>query len=106
MDTPNTLPVLHAHPAIQHVFQFFAFDHLPPKLAAMSESFAAVAAELITRAPMSPETTVALRHLLIAKDSAVRAVLDHERELAAAEAIIEVPDDEPQPDDLGSRGLA
>jgi hypothetical protein len=64
------------NPAVAHVLQFFTFDHLPEKLKGVSMPFAAMAHNIADRAPNSPETTVALRKLLEAKDAAVRAALD------------------------------
>ena len=54
----------------EHIEQFFAHDHLPPELAAVSRPFAEL--------PRNPERTVALRKLLEAKDAAVRAKLARE----------------------------
>ena len=62
------------NPSIEHVLQFFAFEHLPPHLAAISQPFHALANEVAGMAD-NPETTVALRKLLEAKDAAVRAVI-------------------------------
>lgn len=61
-------------PPIAHVLQFFEFDHLPPHLAAISRPFSRLA-QLVAAGSSNPETTVALRKLLEAKDAAVRAVL-------------------------------
>lgn len=63
------------HPAIQHVLQFFKYDHLPDHLQKASKPFAELAIQVAERAPENQETTVALRKLLEAKDAAVRAVL-------------------------------
>lgn len=63
------------HPAIQHVLKFFAYEHLPEKLRAVSKPFGDLAQEVAARAPDNQETTVALRKLLEAKDAAVRAAL-------------------------------
>ena len=57
------------------LLQFFAFDHLPPSLRAVSEPFAALAHKLVTDLPRNPERTVALRKLLESKDCAVRAMI-------------------------------
>ena len=62
------------NPAIQHVLQFFAFEHLPPKLREVSEPFHALAHK-VAGGSQNQETTVALRKLLEAKDAAVRAAL-------------------------------
>lgn len=55
------------------MLQFFAFDHLPPDLAAVSGEFCKLAYGLVAVLPRNPERTVALRKLLEAKDCAVRA---------------------------------
>lgn len=62
------------HSAVEHVLQFFTFEHLPPHLAEVSRPFAELA-HTIADGPQNPETTVALRKLLEAKDAAVRAVV-------------------------------
>ena len=64
------------HPAVAHVLRYFAFEHLPERLQEVSQPFAALAFQIAQRAESSPETTVALRKLLEAKDAAVRAALD------------------------------
>jgi hypothetical protein len=62
------------NPAVAHVLQFFAFEHLPPKLREVSEPFHALA-HRVAGGSQNQETTVALRKLLEAKDAAVRAAL-------------------------------
>lgn len=62
------------NPSVAGVLQFFAYAHLPPHLAAVSEGFYGLAMK-VAEGPQNPETTVALRKLLEAKDCAVRAVL-------------------------------
>jgi hypothetical protein len=57
------------------MLQFFAFDHLPPHLAAISGSFCQLAHEMCALLPRNPERTAGLRKLLEAKDCAVRAKL-------------------------------
>lgn len=57
----------------EHILQFFAFEHLPPALQAISEPFCSLAHEIVEVLPRNPERTVALRKLLEAKDAAVRA---------------------------------
>jgi hypothetical protein len=59
----------------EHISQFFAHEHLPPKLAEVSKPFGELAAKIEAEVPRNPERTVALRKLLEAKDAAVRAVL-------------------------------
>lgn len=68
-----------------HIMQFFKFEHLPPKLQAVSQPFCELARNIVAFAdsdpagpfplPRNPERTVALRKLLEAKDAAVRAAL-------------------------------
>jgi hypothetical protein len=60
---------------VSHVLKFFSFTHLPPHLQEVSRPFAELAKQVAERAPDNQETTVALRKLLEAKDSAVRATL-------------------------------
>lgn len=59
-----------ATPPIRNVLQFFRYGHLQPA----SKAFADLAVQ-VARGPQNPETTVALRKLLEAKDAAVRAVI-------------------------------
>lgn len=58
----------------EHILQFFAYEHLPPPLQAVSKPFAELAQGIMALA-RSPERTVALRKLLESKDAAVRAAL-------------------------------
>jgi hypothetical protein len=62
----------------EHIQQFFAFEHLPPHLQAVSKPFGELAAQIVATLPRNPERTVALRKLLEAKDAAVRALLAKE----------------------------
>ena len=55
------------------ILQFFAFDHLPDELKAVSGEFCKLAHSMCVLLPRNPERTVALRKLLEAKDAAVRA---------------------------------
>ena len=77
--TPNP-DNIDRHPSIEHVLQFFEFEHLPEHLKNVSRDFAYLAlktAEIGNNA----ETTVALRKLLEAKDAAVRsAKLEHDKQ--------------------------
>jgi hypothetical protein len=57
----------------ERLLQFFDYEHLPPPLQAVSKPFGDLARELVASLPDNPETTVALRKLLEAKDCAVRA---------------------------------
>jgi len=63
------------HPSITALLKFFAYTHLPPHLQEVSAPFGVLAQTVADRAPDSPETTVAIRKLLEAKDCAVRAIL-------------------------------
>lgn len=67
--------MLKYHPSIQHVLMFFSYQHLPVHLQEVSKDFHELAVKTAERASQSPETTVALRKLLEAKDAAVRAVV-------------------------------
>lgn len=58
---------------IEHIMQFFAYEHLPPHLQESSKPFGVLAQQLVDTLPRNPERTVALRKLLEAKDAAVRA---------------------------------
>ena len=68
--------------AREHILQFFAYEHLPAALQAVSRPFCELAKSLTDdvnegaiNLPRNPERTVALRKLLEAKDAAVRAFL-------------------------------
>lgn len=62
------------HGSVAHVLQFFRYEHLPEKLQAISKPFCDLAF-VVADGSNNPETTVALRKLLEAKDAAVRASL-------------------------------
>lgn len=57
------------------ILQFFAFEHLPAPLQAVSAPFGELARKIVGELPRNPERSVALRKLLEAKDAAVRALL-------------------------------
>lgn len=57
------------------MLQFFAYEHLPQNLQAVSAPFCTVAGVIAATLPRNPERTAALRKLLEAKDCAVRAAL-------------------------------
>ena len=59
----------------EHISQFFAYQHLPEVLRAVSRPFCDLAEIIVDTLPRNPERTVALRKLLEAKDAAVRAAL-------------------------------
>lgn len=63
------------NPAIQHIIQFFAYEHLPVHLQKISKPFHDLAWDLTGLCPENPELSVALRKLLESKDAAVRAVV-------------------------------
>jgi hypothetical protein len=63
---------------MEPMLQFFEFEHLPAHLAAVSQPFGVLAAELVNTVPRNPERTAALRKLLEAKDCAVRALIYRE----------------------------
>ena len=60
---------------MEPMLQFFAYDHLPEHLKAVSAPFGELAQRVVETLPRNPERTVALRKLLEAKDYAVRALL-------------------------------
>lgn len=57
------------------IMRYFDNSHQPPELREVSEPFKALAQRIDATLPHCPETSVALRKLLEAKDSAVRAAL-------------------------------
>ncbi len=57
-----------------NTLRFFAYSHLPARLQEVSRPFCDLAHATLHRAPWDPETAVAIRKLLEAKDAAVRAV--------------------------------
>lgn len=60
---------------MNYLLQFFKYDHLPQHLQEVSKPFCDLAKHIAETLPSNPETTVALRKLLEAKDCAVRAIL-------------------------------
>jgi excisionase family DNA binding protein len=57
------------------LMRFFAYDHLPVHLRAVSQPFGELAETIVATLPRSAERTVSLRKLLEAKDAGVRAAL-------------------------------
>ena len=57
------------------IMKFFAWEHLPSRLQAVSKPFGELANHICTTIQFSDERTVALRKLLESKDAAVRAAL-------------------------------
>ncbi len=60
---------------VERMLKWFAYEHLPPALQAVSKPFGELAQKICAAIPPGPERTVALRKLLEAKDAAVRAHL-------------------------------
>jgi hypothetical protein len=59
----------------ERMLKWFAVDHLPQKLQAVSGRFCDCAHGIVATIEAGPERTVALRKLLEAKDAAVRAAV-------------------------------
>lgn len=57
------------------MLQFFAYEHLPAHLQAVSRPFGDLARHMVRTLPQNAERTAGLRKLLEAKDCAVRALL-------------------------------
>ena len=57
------------------IMKFFAYEHLPEKLQAISKPFHGVAVWMDATLPHGAEKSAGLRKLLEAKDCAVRAAL-------------------------------
>lgn len=62
-------------PAVQQVYKYFAYEHLPEKLQNVSKPVCLLANDMLNVLPDSPELTVGLRKLLEAKDCFVRSAL-------------------------------
>lgn len=60
------------------ILRYFAYEHLPLRLQAVSKPFSDLADRLAADLPIAAETSVALRKLLESKDAAVRSALDLE----------------------------
>ena len=63
------------HMDTQHIYQYFAWAHLPESLQGISRPCAELAARMVDAVPDGPELTAGLRKLLEAKDCFVRAKL-------------------------------
>lgn len=64
------------HPATEAILAFFEYEHLPPRLQAVSQPFCELAHDVAESDVLAgPEVTVCLRKLLESKDCAVRAAL-------------------------------
>lgn len=64
------------HPGTTHLVRYFAYDHLPEHLQAVSRPFGELVEQMVDALPDGPELTAGLRKLLEAKDCMVRAALD------------------------------
>lgn len=71
MTNEHTTPDVERH----EIIRWFAYDHLPSHLQAVSRPFADLAEALVSSLPAHQELAVALRKLLEAKDAAVRAAI-------------------------------
>jgi hypothetical protein len=60
---------------VEPIMQFFAYDHLPPKLREVSAPFGKLAQWIADTLPQGAEKSVCLRKILEAKDAGVRAMI-------------------------------
>lgn len=60
---------------MDRMLQFFAYEHLPQHLQAVSKPFCDLAHQIASTYPANPERTAGLRKLLEAKDCIVRATI-------------------------------
>lgn len=74
MDPDNTEATRSRHPNVEALLRYFTWEHLPPRLQAVSRPFADLANEMANQLD-GPELTAGLRKLLEAKDCCVRAAL-------------------------------
>lgn len=58
------------------ILRYFEYGHLPQRLRLVSEPFCHLATAIAETLPRGPETAVALRKMMEAKDAAVRSALD------------------------------
>ena len=65
---------------VEHVMQYFTFDHLPDELKPIAGECAGLAHSMVALCPENPELTVGLRKLLEAKDAFVRAKVAQDSE--------------------------
>jgi hypothetical protein len=67
------------HPATQEKARWFDYEHLPSDQRQVSVEFARMATTVIARLMDGPQLTIALQHLIDAKDAAVRqSIVDAE----------------------------
>lgn len=64
-----------AEKRVNPIMRFFDYEHLPPKLQAVSKPIGDLARQMDDALPDSAEKSVGLRKLLEAKDALVRAAL-------------------------------
>lgn len=57
------------------ILKFFAYEHLPPHLQAVSKPIGDLARQMANQLPLGAELSAGLRKLLEAKDCLVRAAL-------------------------------
>ena len=60
--------------AMRSFMQFFQYGHLPPYLQTVARPFHELAIDMLNTLPANPESTVAMRKLMEAKDCAIRAI--------------------------------
>lgn len=63
------------HPATLHIFQYFAYDHLPEPLKTNAMYSYQLAVAMATELPDGPELTAGLRKLMEARDCFVRCAI-------------------------------
>ena len=73
--SPPSLNRGKARTMTDRMMQFFAYEHLPAHLQAVSKPFGDLAKQIVETLPANAERTAGLRKLLEAKDCAVRALL-------------------------------
>jgi hypothetical protein len=61
---------------MSHILKYFAYEHLPPKLQAVSAPICQIARDYDKTLPDCAEKSAGLRKLLEAKDCLVRAALE------------------------------
>jgi ferritin-like protein len=60
---------------MDRLLQFFNYSHLPADMQETSKRFHDLAVSMYEHLPSNPESTVAMRKLLEAKDAAVRSTI-------------------------------
>ena len=63
------------NPEASPIMKYFTYDHLPARLAVISEAFCMLAEYVEESLPSGAEKSTALRKLLEAKDAAVRTLI-------------------------------